>query len=163
MANLTIIACVGKNRGIGKDNELIYHFKEDMKFFKEHTMGKKMIMGRKTLESLPHLLPGREHLVLTRNNLNIDGVKVFHSKEEILEYLENIDEEVMVIGGSSIYKEFINIADKMLITLIDKEYNDADTYFPIIDNNEWDKEVLNNINENDINYEHVLYTRKLHE
>jgi dihydrofolate reductase len=159
---ITIIAAIGKNRELGKDNKLIWHLKEDMQFFKDNTIGKKIIIGRKTLESLPHLLPGREHLVLTRNNLNIDGVKVFHSKEEILEYLEDIDEEVMVIGGSSIYKEFIDLADKMLITLIDKEYNDADTYFPIIDNNEWNKEILNNINENDINYEHVLYTRKLH-
>ena len=77
MANLTIIACVGKDRGIGKDNELIYHFKEDMKFFREHTMGKKMIMGRKTLESLPKLLPGRIHLVLTHSKIDNPEITTF--------------------------------------------------------------------------------------
>ena len=86
MANLTMIACVGKNRGIGKDNDLIYHFKEDMKFFKEHTMGKKMIMGRKTLESLPKLLPGRTHLVLTHSKIDNPEITTFSSIDEFLDY-----------------------------------------------------------------------------
>ena len=159
---ITLIAAIGKNRELGRNNELIWHFKEDMRFFRDNTMGKVVIMGRKTLESLPKLLDGRRHLVLTRSNLNMEGIEVFHSKEELLQYLNEYKGEVMVIGGSSIYKEFIDDAEKMLITLIDSECIDADVYFPKIENDVWNEEILSNNRENDINYKHILYTRKLH-
>ena len=89
MKNISMIAAVGKNLEIGKNNQLIWHIKEDMKFFREQTMGKPIIMGRKTLESLSKLLPGRKHIVLTRQNLELDPqIMVVHSKEELLNILD---------------------------------------------------------------------------
>ncbi len=157
--NLSLIAAIGKNNELGKNNTLIWRFKEDMKFFKENTMGKPIIMGRKTLESLPKLLPGREHIVLTKSDLNIEGIKVFHSKEDLLEYVGSFDKEFMVIGGASIYEQFINNCSKMLLTEIDKE-STADVYFPTFNEEDWNKEELYEVRENDINFKHVLYKRK---
>ena len=80
MKNITIIAAIGRNRELGKNNDLIWHFREDMKFFKEQTMGKPIVMGYKTLESLPKLLPGRKHIVLTSRNLELDpSIVIVHS------------------------------------------------------------------------------------
>ena len=158
--NLTLIAAIGKNNELGKDNTLIWRFKEDMRFFKENTMGKPIIMGRKTLESLPKLLPGREHLVLSRSNLDIEGITVFHSKEELLEYIKSFDKEFMVIGGASIYSEFIEHASRMLITEIDATCEDADVYFPTIDRDIWEPSILSAVSENGLNYKHLEYKRK---
>ena len=130
--NLTIIAAIGKNNELGKNNTLIWRFKEDMQFFKNNTIGKPIIMGRKTLESLPKLLPGREHIVLTNSNIDIDGITIFHSKEELLEYVSSFDKEFMVIGGASIYQQFIDCSSKMLLTEFDAEDKSADVYFPKI-------------------------------
>ena len=157
--NLTLIAAIGKNNELGKDNKLIWHFKEDLQFFKLNTMGKPMIMGRKTLESLPKLLPGREHIVLTRSNLDIEGVKVFHEKDELLDYVASFDKDFMVIGGASIYEQFIDNAGKMILTEIDHEY-DADVFFPKIEEQDWDREVISSVDEYDVKYDHVLYLRK---
>lgn len=158
--NLTLIAAIGKNNELGKDNTLIWRFKEDMRFFRENTMGKPIIMGRKTLESLPKLLPGREHIVLTKSNLDIEGIRVFHTKEALLDYVGLFDKEFMVIGGASVYEQFIENSSKMLLTEIDAEKKDADVYFPTIKENEWDRQVLSSVNENGIAYKHSLYTRR---
>ena len=159
-SNLTLIAAIGKNNELGKDNTLIWRFKEDMKFFKENTMGKPIIMGRKTLESLPKLLPGREHIVLSKSNIDIDGITVFHSKEDLLKYVESFDKEFMVIGGASVYSEFIDNASRMLITEIDATCPSADVYFPNIDTDTWNPTVLSSVTEQDINYKHLEYKRK---
>ena len=160
MKNLTLIAAIGKNNELGKDNTLIWRFKEDMKFFKENTIGKPIIMGRKSLESLPKLLPNREHLVLTKSKLNIEGVKIFNSKEEILDYVSSFDKEFMVIGGASIYQQFIDDADRMLITEIDAKCSDADVYFPNIDEKDWNVRELSQVTENNISFKHLEYIRK---
>ena len=135
MNNLTIIAAIGKNNELGYKNGLIWRLKEDMKFFKENTIGKPIVMGRKTLESLPKLLPNRTHIVLTHQDIVIPGVIIIHSKEELFNLIK--DEEVMIIGGESIYKMFIDDVDKMLLTEIDKEYKDADAYFPEFNKDNW--------------------------
>ena len=160
MSNLTLIAAIGKNNELGKDNTLIWHFKEDMKFFKDNTIGKPIIMGRKTLESLPKLLPNREHLVLTRSNLEIEGVKVFHSKEELYSYIEEYPKEYMVIGGASIYKEFMDDADKMLLTRINDTCDSADCYFPNIDESIWEEKVLDIKEEKGVSLKFLEYKRK---
>ncbi len=159
-SSLTIIAAVGKNNELGKDNKLIWRFKEDMHFFKDNTMGKPIIMGRKTLESLPKLLPGREHLVLTRSNLDVEGIKVFHSKEELYEYISRFDKEFMVIGGASIYQEFVDEADRMLLTHIDATCPEADVWFPEIKPQEWNVKTLSKVEENGIRFMHKEYLRK---
>ncbi len=161
MKNVSMIAAIGKNRELGIDNHLIWHFSEDMKFFKDNTINKNIIMGRNTFESLPHLLKNRTHLVLTSKKYDIDGIKVFNSIDEITDYINNNSNlEYMVIGGARVYQEFIDLSDSLYITVIDDSHI-ADAYFPVIDNNIWNRRVLSKHNHDNINYEHVLYTRKL--
>ena len=160
MDNVVMIAAVGKNGELGKNNNLIWRFHGDMKFFKEQTIHKDIVMGRKTLESLPGLLPYRKHIVLTHQDLVIPGVVTFRSKDDILRYTSSQDHDVMVIGGGSIYKLFIDDAGKMLLTEIDDICAEADVYFPSFEKNEWYRKVLGENCENNISYQHVEYVRK---
>ena len=158
--NITLIAALGKNNELGKDNKLLWHIPEDLNFFKANTMNKKIIMGINTLNSLPKLLPGRKHIVLTHRNLELDPeILVFHSITELLEYIKSLNEEVMVIGGGQIYKQMIEYANKLIITKID-ETKEADTFFPKINNNEWDRELLSEHEYKDIKYKHLIYKKK---
>ena len=126
-----IVAC-DRNWGIGKNGDLLCHLPGDLKYFKEKTLGKCCIMGRKTLESLPggRPLPDRETVVLSGSMEPRDGVKVLGSIDEILEYTK--DKDTYVCGGGMIYREFIDYCDSILVTHIDEEF-DADTYFPNLD------------------------------
>ena len=161
MKNITMIAAIGKNLELGKNNELIWHLKEDLKFFRDQTMGKPIVMGRKTLESLPKLLPGRKHLVLTRKNIDgKDEIQVFHTKEELLEFISHYPDEVMIIGGASVYKEMLPDAEKLVLTEIDAEDKEADAYFPEFQKEEWNSEVLSEHQDGDLHYKHVVYTKK---
>ena len=146
MATLTLIAAVGKNNELGKDNKLIWHIPDDMKFFKEQTINKKIILGRKTLESLPGLLPKRIHLVLTHQSLK---------EKENLKVYNNI---VMVIGGAKIYEEFLPKANKVILTEIE-ETSPADAYFPKLNKNNWTRKVLATKEYNGITYHHVIYEK----
>lgn len=157
--NLTIIAAIGKNNELGYNNDLIWRFKEDMNFFKENTINKKIVMGRKTLESLPKLLDNRTHLVITRKKLNDNRILTFNNIASFLEYAEKLDEEIMVIGGASIYKELLPYSNKLLLTEIDAE-SKADTYFPTINEDEWIRKELSTHEENNIKYKHILYKKK---
>lgn len=159
--NITMIAAVGRNNEIGKNNKLIWHISEDLKYFKEQTMNKPIVMGLKTFKSLPNLLSGREHLVLTHQQMYIPNVTVFTNKEDILKYAKNLEKEVMVIGGSSIYYQFMDYADKILLTKIDREDKDADSYFPLIDEKEWDIRKIADLEENNIKYKRLEYKRKV--
>ena len=155
---LSIIAAVGKNNELGKDNNLLWRLPLDMKFFKETTMGHKIVMGRKTFESLPGLLSGREHIVLTRQKIDIPNVEVYHNTLDFLEAYKEIEEEIFNIGGASIYKELLDYADKLYLTEIDDE-KEADVYFPLFNKDEFDMEVLASYNE-DVSFKHVLYKRR---
>ena len=157
--NLTIIAAIGKNNELGYNNDLIWKFKEDMNFFKENTINKKIVMGRKTLESLPKLLDNRTHLVITRKKLNDNRILTFNNIDSFLEYAEKLDEEIMVIGGASIYKELLPYSNKLLLTEID-DSSKADTYFPSINEDEWIRKELSTHEENNIKYKHILYKKK---
>ncbi len=160
MKNITLIAAIGKNLELGKDNHLIWHFREDMQFFRKHTIHKPIIMGRKTLESLPGLLPERQHIVLTKRLLEFpDEVLVMHSISDLLSHIEQCEEEFMVIGGASIYQELLPYSDTMLLTKIDAE-SDADVYFPSFNKEDWDSVVLSEQEERGISYKHFVYTRK---
>ena len=158
--NITLIAAVGKNLELGKDNTLIWSIPEDLKFFRENTVGKTIVMGMNTLKSLPKLLPNRKHVVLTRKNVELDSsIVVVHSIDELLSYIESLDEEVMIIGGAQIYNQMIEYASKMLLTEID-DSREADVYFPSFSLDDWDREVNSEHICNDISYSHVTYTRK---
>ena len=157
--NLVIIAAIGKNNELGKDNKLIWHLPGDLKFFKEKTIGKNIVMGRKTFESLPKMLPNRHHIVITTGNIDNSEVEVYHSIEDFLKDY-SYSGETYVIGGASIYNSLIDYVDVMYLTEINKECLEADSYFPDFDREGWRSEVIGNNTENGISYKHVLYKRR---
>jgi len=137
---LSIIVATAQNNAIGKDNSLLWHISEDLKRFKEITSGHKILMGRKTFESLPGILPNRPHIVLTRDmNFSIDSdkVTVIHNLDEVISNYKNSDEEIFIIGGGEIYNLLMPYADKLYLTKVKKDF-DADTFFPQIDMNKWE-------------------------
>lgn len=157
-----MIAAVGKNLELGYDGHLIWRFHQDMRFFREQTMNKVIVMGRKTFESLPKLLPNRDHVVMTRQDILIPGVTVIHKKEELGLYLESINyqNDIMIIGGEAIYNLFLDDAEQMLLTEINDVYSKADAFFPKFNMDEWNRNVLDSCCENDIEFSHVSYTKK---
>ena len=162
MKNLIIIAAVGKNNELGKNSDLIWKIKGDMKFFKEKTTGHTVVMGKNTFFSLPKLLPDRKHIVLTYSKKEMfpDEVTVVHSMEEFEALSKTIDDDIFVIGGASIYSQFIDKADMMYLTEIYAECKSADVYFPDFDKKYYDVEVLAEHNSSEPKYKHVLYTKK---
>ena len=155
----SIIAAIGKNRELGKDNDLIWHLPNDLKFFREVTTGKTIIMGRKTFDSLPRMLPNRKHIVISSSNNFNSEVKVYKDIKQLLLDYKNSLEELFVIGGASIYKQFIDIADKLYLTEVDAECLDASVYFPEFDKNNYEKTILKENEDNGIKYKHVLYKK----
>lgn len=155
---ISIIAVIGKNNELGKDNNLIWYIPKDLKYFKEVTSNHTIIMGRKTFDSIG-ILPNRKHIVLT-NRKEIDGVEVSSSVEELISKYNDNDEEVFVIGGESVYRQFIDFAKLMHLTEVDLECLDADTYFPAFNKDEWDSIEVNNHMQEDIPYKTLVYRRK---
>ena len=126
---ISIIVAHDKNRVIGYENKMPWHLPGDLQYFKEMTMGKPVIMGRKTFESIGRPLPGRRNIVITRNeSYNDDGIEVVSSLDEALQLTKDA-EETMVIGGEQILRLALPLADRLYITLIDAEF-EGDTYFP---------------------------------
>lgn len=120
---------MAKNRVIGKDNDMPWHMPADLAHFKKVTLGKPVIMGRKTFESIGRPLPGRKNIVITRNCAwQQEGVELVTSPEDALAKVADV-EEVMIIGGGNIYQQFLNQADRLYLTFIDLEV-DGDTQFP---------------------------------
>ena len=140
--DISIIAAVGKNNELGKNNDLIWHFKEDMEFFKQTTLGATVIMGRKTFESLPFALPKRKNVVISTNHdFSPKGAVKVGSIKEALDITKG--EKVFIIGGASIYKAFLDYADKIYLTEIDDVCEEADTFFPDFDKSKYKKEIIN--------------------
>lgn len=131
---LSLIVAVAQNNVIGKDNKLIWHISEDLKRFKEITSGKTIIMGRKTFESLPGVLPNRQHIIVTRDKnykVNSDKVTIVHDLNTLIDQYKNCNDEVFIIGGAEIYKQSLPHADKLYLTKINNFF-DGDTFFPEI-------------------------------
>ena len=159
---LSMIACVGKNLELGKNNDLIWHLPNDLKYFKKVTDGHVVVMGKNTFKSLPKVLPNRKNIVLTfpdDTEKLPDEVEVFHGIEEFLESYKDYQDEVFIIGGASIYKQFLKYADNLYLTEVDME-SEADVYFPEFDKSLYDKETVLENSDNNINYKHVIYRRK---
>jgi dihydrofolate reductase len=138
---ITIIAAIGKNNELGKDNDLIWHLSADLKRFKKVTTGHTIIMGRNTFESIGKPLPNRRSVIITRNTSYLqEGCDVVHSLEAAIELIKD-EEAAFIIGGAQIYKETIekNLADQLDITQVHQDF-EADVYFPGIDTKVW-KEV----------------------
>lgn len=135
---ISIIVAIAENNVIGKDGTLAWHIPSDLQHFKEITMGSTMIMGRKTFESLGRVLPGRKHIVLTRNkdySYDHEDVKVIHSLDDIKTYIES-KEEYFIIGGGQLFKEMLPKAERLYLTWVGKSY-EGDTYFPEIPSDEF--------------------------
>jgi dihydrofolate reductase len=130
---ISLIAAIGKNNELGKENKLLWSLPADMKHFKDITTLHTVIMGRKTFESIGKPLPNRRNIVITRDvNYKKDGVEVAHSLAHALDLAGDMNEEIFIIGGAELYKDTIDIADKLYITHIDAEDKDADAFFPEI-------------------------------
>lgn len=156
----TIIAAIGKNRELGKDNDLIWHLPNDLKFFKQVTSNHSIIMGRKTFESLPRMLPNRKHIVLTTSENLPSEVEVYKELKQLLERYKDSTEEIFIIGGASIYSQFLEHSDKLYLTEIDAEEKDADVFFPEFDKSNYTSELIKENEDNGIKYKHMVYRRK---
>ncbi|MCF0106727.1 MAG: dihydrofolate reductase [Holdemanella sp.] len=157
--NLTIIAAIGKNYELGKDNQLIWHFPADLKFFKNSTKGHTIVMGRKTFDSLPGMLPNRKHIVISKSHPSLPKeVEIYSSIEAFMDAYKDVEEEIYCIGGAMIYQQMLPFANRLLLTEIDKAY-DADVFFPAFDKDLYTRKVLSNMEEMDTFYQHVEYRK----
>lgn len=138
MSTISIIVAIAENNAIGKNQDLLWHLPNDMKRFKNLTTGHPIIMGRKTFESLPKgALPNRKNIILTTvPEAGFVNCFACESMHDALEICEN-QEEVFMIGGAMVYKQALEIADKMYLTLVHHVFEDADTFFPEINYAEW--------------------------
>ncbi|UII54525.1 dihydrofolate reductase [Cytobacillus spongiae] len=158
---ISLMWAMDENRVIGKDNQLPWHLPEDLKFFKRTTMGHPIAMGRKTFESIGKPLPGRENVIITRNqNYEQEGCKILHSIEELLHYSQT-QNELFIIGGAEIFREALPYADRLYLTQINHSF-DGDTFFPSFDRNEWklvskEKGIKNE--QNPYDYEFQIYEK----
>lgn len=162
-----MIAAMAQNGVIGRNNKLPWHLPNDLKFFKATTMGKPIIMGRKTFESIGKPLPGRCNIVLTRDpDFVKEGVKVVASVKAAIKLAESVAlidgvEEVMVIGGSQLYEQFLSSADRLYMTQVHAEV-DGDAYFPELDLHAWSEESRQDFKASEANpydYSFVIYSR----
>ncbi|AOW22050.1 diacylglycerol kinase [Urechidicola croceus] len=136
---LTLIAAIGSNNALGKDNDLIWHLPADLQHFKNSTSGHHIIMGRNTFESIGKALPNRTNVIITRNpNYSVENCIIVNTLEDAIKIAEN-DNNPFIVGGAQIYNQAINLVDKLIITEVHKDF-EADTFFPKIDKSIW-KEV----------------------
>jgi dihydrofolate reductase len=136
---ISLIAAMDINNAIGYQNQLMWHLPDDFKWFKKHTLGKPVIMGRNTMDSLGKPLKDRLNIAISSSNENIiDGFKHAYGINEALKLVPDETEEVMVIGGGNIFKQVMHIADRLYITRIRHGFELADTYFPKWDEVEWE-------------------------
>lgn len=135
--NINIIAAVAANRAIGYQNDMVYFIREDLKRFKKLTTGHTVIMGRRTFHSLPKgALPDRRNIVLSRTATTFSGCEVYPSLDEALSHV-SADEQVFIIGGATLYKEALALADRLYLTEIAATPLHADVFFPAYDDGTW--------------------------
>ena len=161
---MTIIVAADSNWAIGNKDDLLVRIKEDHKNFKELTTGHTVILGRKTLCTFPGGLPlkSRTNIIMSRDpGYSVEGAKVAHSIDELLEIVKETDDEVFVIGGGTIYDQLLPYCDKAIVTRIDHAY-EADTYFHDLDaDDEWEiTDTSDEMTSFDLTYHFVTYERK---
>ena len=160
---LNIIACISKkHRAIGYQNRLLYAIPSDMTRFRMLTTGHTIIMGRKTFESLPNgALPNRRNIVISKTREQITGCEVYTSLEEALAARkEAAEDECFIIGGASIYEQALPFADKLYLTIVEKEPEHADTFFPEINPAEWEVKEKEMRNENGLPFTFLTLYRR---
>lgn len=155
---ISIIANLGKNNGIGKNNQLLFRISDDLKHFKKITFGHPVIMGLNTYRSIGRILPGRLNIILSPDQINISGCKVAKSISEALKIAQaKKSDEVFFIGGEMVYRQAVKLADRLYLTIVDSK-KEADTFFP--DYSEFDKIVSEEKKESDgYKYKFVVLER----
>lgn len=157
---ISMIACIAKNYAIGYNNQLLYHIPQDMKRFKALTSGHCIIMGKKTYESLPHgALPNRRNIVISHQQQTIEGCETYTSIELALAACTQ-EQEVFIIGGESIYAQTLDLAHRLYLTIVEDQPSKADSYFPILDFQQWDIIKKETYQEASFTYSFVTYRRK---
>ncbi|HAQ06424.1 MAG TPA: dihydrofolate reductase [Bacillus bacterium] len=160
---ISLIWAMDENRVIGLHNQLPWRLPEDLKFFKRMTMGHPIAMGRKTYESIGRPLPGRENIVITRDQrFSPEGCTILNSIQGFIDYADQCNGEVFVIGGAEIFKEILPEADKLYITMIHDQF-EGDTFFPVFDIDNWQLETREQGKKDEKNpyeYEFLIYKRK---
>lgn len=157
--HLSLIAAVGENGAIGRNNGLIWRFRKDMMRFRSLTTSHAVIMGKNTMQSLPRPLPNRVNIVLANLNVRIEGFVIAHSIEEALG-LAGHDDEIFFIGGANVYAQAIPIVDRMYLTEVSHAPEDADTFFPEFDRNGWVEASREPEDEGGYRFDFVIYDRK---
>ncbi len=153
----SIIAAIGKNNALGKNNDLIFHIKEDMKFFRATTVGHKVVMGRNTWQSLPKKLKGRENIVVSSNKIK-GADKTISNLEAFIK--DNLDtpEEIFIIGGGSIYEQFLPYAKNLYLTEVNAS-PEADIFFPRFDKKRYHRKTLQTGEQYDLTYKIIKYSK----
>ena len=152
---IVLIAAVDINLAIGKEGKIPWDIKEDLKFFRQNTENTAIVMGRATYDSIGRPLPNRKNIVMTRSIQGRDGVVEVSSSQEAINEARSYSEKVNIIGGEYIYKEFLPLATKLLITEIELEVDSADAFFPKWDFNIWKETSRQKSSENGINFSFV--------
>ncbi|RUO29794.1 type 3 dihydrofolate reductase [Aliidiomarina sedimenti] len=148
--HISLVAAMAANRVIGKGGDMPWHLPKELKYFKEITLGKPVVMGRRTYESIGRPLPGRHNIVISGSNPSLpDEVSVVSSVDEALQAAGAVD-EIMVIGGGEIYRQFLPVATRLYLTEIDLVV-DGDTWFPEFNSDEWSSTILRDIDAEDEN------------
>ncbi len=134
---ISIIVAIADNNAIGRNNQLLWHISEDLRYFKRITGGHTIIMGRKTWESIGKALPNRRNIVISRTLKSNESIEVYSSIEDALSASGQLEEEVFIIGGGELYKEMLPYADRLYITYVHTSVDNADTFFPVLDLSVW--------------------------
>ena len=159
--SFSIIACIGENNELGKNGKLIWHLPSDLRFFKQTTLNHKIIMGRKTWESLPGQLPNRDHFVISKSLIkNNNDIHIISDIEKFIDENKNSEEEIFVIGGESIYSAFLPYSKVLYLTKVNAREPNADVFFPTLNNDEWRITKIQDINENGLDYSINKYERR---
>lgn len=159
---ISLIVAKSRNHVIGKNNQLPWHLPADLAYFKLITMGKPIVMGRKTHESIGKPLPGRRNIVISRGDQKYVGCDVFHSIDDALHALKN-ENEIMIIGGANLFLQTLSIANQIYLTVIDADI-EGDTFFPVLDQKEWrliSEETHSPDEKNPYPYRFQLWSRKI--
>lgn len=157
MRGLYMIACVSRDRGLGRNGQLLWHIPEDMQFFRKTTLNSAVVMGRRTYESIGRPLPQRDNIILSRQD--VEGVATYHDKAQLDDFLNFISSKKFIIGGASLYGMYLNETEKLYLTEVDA-VKPADTYFPEFDKSQFRRKVLSSGEHEGIAYEIVEYTRR---
>ena len=132
---VSIVVAISENNAIGKNNQLLWYLPADLKHFKNITTGHTVIMGRKTYDSVGKPLPNRRNIIITRQDITIEGCEVVKSIEDALA-LCTAEEEAFIVGGAEIYRQSIHLTDRIYLTIVHQKF-DADSFFPEINYTEW--------------------------